>query len=201
MRFRELQVMSLIGISRWLPERKWKSLSHVQLLATPGTVAHLLLCPWDSPGKNTGVGCHFLLQGVFLTQGLSPGSPELQTDSLPSEPPGKSLVTPWEASILSLHCVPDRAWMRTDWDSERSKCNLQLFKFHNNRPSSPDMEAPPWPKGKMESSRSKGSLCKNDRCVYGGQEWWWGAMTELSLAAPLSTPPRSHGLPLWPTSL
>ena len=27
------------------------------------------LCPWDSPDKNTGVGCHFLLQGIFLTQG------------------------------------------------------------------------------------------------------------------------------------
>ena len=27
-----------------------------------------LLCPWDSPGKGTGVGCHFLLQGTFLTQ-------------------------------------------------------------------------------------------------------------------------------------
>ena len=28
---------------------------------------------WDSPGKNTGVGSHFLLQGIFLTQGLSLG--------------------------------------------------------------------------------------------------------------------------------
>ena len=28
-----------------------------------------LLCPWDSPGKNTGVGCRALLQGIFLTQG------------------------------------------------------------------------------------------------------------------------------------
>ena len=28
-----------------------------------------LLCLWGSPGKNTGVGCHFLLQGIFLTQG------------------------------------------------------------------------------------------------------------------------------------
>ena len=26
------------------------------------------LCPWDSPGKNTGVGCHFFLQGIFPTQ-------------------------------------------------------------------------------------------------------------------------------------
>ena len=32
-----------------------------------------LLCPWDFPGKNTVVGCHFLLQGVFPTQGLNLG--------------------------------------------------------------------------------------------------------------------------------
>ena len=32
-----------------------------------------LLCPWDSPGKNPGVGCHVLLQGIFPTQGLSLG--------------------------------------------------------------------------------------------------------------------------------
>ena len=32
-----------------------------------------LLCPWDSPGKNTGVGSHSLLQGIFLTQELNPG--------------------------------------------------------------------------------------------------------------------------------
>ena len=31
-----------------------------------------LLCPWDFPGKNTEVGCYFLLQGVFLTQVLNP---------------------------------------------------------------------------------------------------------------------------------
>ena len=30
------------------------------------------LCPWDFPGKNTGVGCHFLFQRIFLTQGLNP---------------------------------------------------------------------------------------------------------------------------------
>ena len=47
-------------------------LSCVQLFATPWTVATRLLCPWDSPGKNTGVGCHVLLQGIFWTQGLNP---------------------------------------------------------------------------------------------------------------------------------
>ena len=34
----------------------------------PGSSVH-----GDSPGKNTGVGCHFLLQGIFPTQGLNPG--------------------------------------------------------------------------------------------------------------------------------
>ena len=34
--------------------------------------ARLLLCLWDSPGKNTGVGCHALLWGIFLIQGSSP---------------------------------------------------------------------------------------------------------------------------------
>ena len=31
--------------------------------------------PWDSPGKNTGMGSRFLLQGIFLTQGWNPGLP------------------------------------------------------------------------------------------------------------------------------
>ena len=37
----------------------------------------------DFPGKNTGVGCHFLLQGIFPTQGLNPHLPHQQVDSSP----------------------------------------------------------------------------------------------------------------------
>ena len=47
-------------------------LSHVWLLVTPWTVAHQAHL-WNFPGKNAGVGCHALLQGIFLTQGLNPG--------------------------------------------------------------------------------------------------------------------------------
>ena len=50
----------------------------------------------DSPGKNSGVGCHPLLQGIFQTQalnpGLEPGSPTLQADSLPSEAAREALI-------------------------------------------------------------------------------------------------------------
>ena len=45
-----------------------------RLFVTPWTVPAWLLCPWDSPGKNTGVGCHALLLAVFLTRGSSPRS-------------------------------------------------------------------------------------------------------------------------------
>ena len=49
----------------------------------------MLLCPRNPPGKNTEVGCHFLLQRIFPTQGSEPKSPALQADSSPSKPPGK----------------------------------------------------------------------------------------------------------------
>ena len=42
------------------------------LSATHGLLLDRFLCTWDSPGKNTGVGCHFLLQGIFLTWGWNP---------------------------------------------------------------------------------------------------------------------------------
>ena len=45
------------------------ALGCIRLFETLWTVATRLLCPWDFPGKNTAVGCHFLLQGIFPTQG------------------------------------------------------------------------------------------------------------------------------------
>ena len=39
---------------------------------TPWSVAHQAPSPWDFPGKNTGVSCYFLLQGIFLTQESNP---------------------------------------------------------------------------------------------------------------------------------
>ena len=42
-------------------------------LGTHGLYPSRLLCQWDSPGKNTGICCHSLLQGIFLTEGSNPG--------------------------------------------------------------------------------------------------------------------------------
>ena len=67
--------------------------SHVRL---NGLWPTRLLCPWDSPGMNTGVGCHALLQGIFSTQGSNPhllGLLHWQVGSLPLAPPGKPLLS------------------------------------------------------------------------------------------------------------
>ena len=48
-------------------------LSHVWLFATPWTVALQVPLFMEFPGKNIGMGCHFLLQKIFLTQGSNPG--------------------------------------------------------------------------------------------------------------------------------
>ena len=45
-------------------------------VATPGAVARQAPLPMGFSGKNTGVGCHFLLQEIFPTQALNPGLPE-----------------------------------------------------------------------------------------------------------------------------
>ena len=72
------------------------SISHSVLsdsLRLHGLQLTRLLCPRDSPGKNTGVGCHALLQGDLPNTGMEPRPPTLQADSSPSpsEPRGKPL--------------------------------------------------------------------------------------------------------------
>ena len=57
-------------------------------LRPPGLWPARLLCPWDSPGKGAGVGCHALLQGAFLTRDgpASLAPPALAGSSLPVPP-------------------------------------------------------------------------------------------------------------------
>ena len=61
-------------------------------LLPPGLEPARLLYPWDPPGKNTGVGCHFLLQGIFLTQGSNPQLLHWQADSLPLNHVGSPML-------------------------------------------------------------------------------------------------------------
>ena len=64
------------------------------------------LCPWDSPGKNTGVSYHSLLQGIFLTQGLNLGYLHWKHGVLATGPLGKSPLGMSIAQCLWSTCLP-----------------------------------------------------------------------------------------------
>ena len=68
---------------------KVKSLSHVQLFATPWTVAYLAPQSMDFSRQEYWSGLPFPSPGDLPNPGIKPGSPALQADTLPSEPPGK----------------------------------------------------------------------------------------------------------------
>ena len=78
------------GVYRYFNTASVQLLSRVRLFAASMEPARLH-CPWGFPGKNTGAGCHFLLQGLFLDLGSNPSFLHWQVDSSPAEPPGKPM--------------------------------------------------------------------------------------------------------------
>ena len=72
-----------------------------------------LFCSWNSPGKNTGVGCRFLSSWP----GIVTRSPALQAVSLPSEPPGK-------------HSLYSQKWEEGKLDREQRKTIVSSHGFH-----------------------------------------------------------------------
>ena len=73
--------------------------------ATPWTVAHQTPLSMGIPGENTGVGCHYLLQGIFLIQGSKPMSPALEGRFFTTEPPGKHLLQAEKKSLCFQFAV------------------------------------------------------------------------------------------------
>ena len=109
-----------------------------------------ILCQWDYPGKNTGVGCHALHQGIFPTQRTNPCLLRWQVRSLPLAPPGKPPrgAGPSKARIiyygvdhsasqmpmLSRHVAKTGSW---DWTRERTPSQ-----FHPQLPGLPGGRGP-----------------------------------------------------------
>ena len=99
LRYQKESDLALVCLVAW----SCLTLCHPVDRKPPGSSVH-----GDSPGKNTGGGCHALPQGNLPNPGIEPRSPALQADSAPSEPPGKNLHLtnhkyPPELSVLKQH--------------------------------------------------------------------------------------------------
>ena len=75
------------------------------LTLTPWTVAHWAALPMGSPGKNTGVGCHFLLQGIFPDQGSNLSLLHWQGNSLPLIHQGRPVLGIFVEKSQILHAA------------------------------------------------------------------------------------------------
>ena len=80
--------------------------SRVRLCVTPETAADQAPCPWDSPGKNTGVGCHFLLQcmKVKSESEVVQSCPTL-SDPMDCSLPGSSIHGIFQARVVEWGAI------------------------------------------------------------------------------------------------
>ena len=82
-----------------------------------------LLCPWDSPGKSTGVGCHFLLQCMKVkSESEVPQSCPTLSDPMDCSLPGSSIPGIFQARVLEWGAIAFSVTMSTDLF-----CNLGSF--------------------------------------------------------------------------
>ena len=93
------------------------------------------LCPWNSPGQNTGVGCHFLLQGIFPTQGSNLGLPhcrwilyQLSHKGIPRIPEWIAYPfsngSSWPRNQTGISCIAGGLF--TDWAIRKAPFDSQL---------------------------------------------------------------------------
>ena len=135
-----------------------------------------LLCSWDSPGKNTGVGCHFLLQcmKVKSESEVAQSYPTL-IDPMDSSPPGSSVhgifqarVLEWGAIVFSGHIV--YCLINICWINEYGKMQTKHLKYCATFLSAP----PPHQWVREVTGRVLGSSwvsCFNSQCQILKARW------------------------------
>ena len=107
---------------------------------------HGLFSPWNSPGQNTGVGSHYLLQGIFPTQGSNPGLPHCRQILYCLSQPGSPRILEWVAYPFSsrssqprnqmglLHSLPIVDSLSTELPRDkRHGFNCWVWKFPMDR--------------------------------------------------------------------
>ena len=119
---------SIRWISQAIVEQQLLLLSRfscVQLCATPETAAPWLPRPWDSPGKNTGVGCHFLLQCIKVkSQSEVAQSCPTLSNPMDCSLPGSSIHGIFQARVLE--------WGAIAFSDIEAQCSVILYQSNND---------------------------------------------------------------------
>ena len=86
-----------------------------------------LLCPWDSPGKNTGVGCHFLLQSMKVKSEVAQSCPtdSLQPQGLQPTRPHRPWDFPGKSTGVGCHCLLQMGWWATSNHANKWRRHLR----------------------------------------------------------------------------
>ena len=96
-----------------------------------------LLCPWDSPGKNTGLGCHFLLQCMKVkSQSEVAQSCPTPSDPMDCSPPGSSVHGIFQARVVEIKTVnkaPPPRPPKKGGGGEGNQQNHELVKKNNKQ--------------------------------------------------------------------
>ena len=119
------------------------AMSCLTLLWPRGLQPARLLCPWGSPGKSTWMGCHALLQGVFLTRGSDPRLLRcrwvscLASGFFTTEPPAVKKGSPFffrktsKRNRASFHPLmslcPPRLFQTVTWTSSKFQPHVQSY--------------------------------------------------------------------------
>ena len=114
---RTLEWVATSFSNAWKWKVKVKSLSRVWLLATSWTAAYQApLHPWDFPGKNTGVGCHFLLQcmKVKSQSEVTQSCPTL-SNPMDCSLPGSSIHGIFQARVLEWVAIAFSVYVPTQY--------------------------------------------------------------------------------------
>ena len=88
-----------------------------------------LPCPWDSPGKNTGVGCHFLLQCMKVKSESEVAQSCLTLrDPMDCSPPGSSLHGIFQARVLQWGTIAFSQSPTVEFNSDSTEVKVQPYK-------------------------------------------------------------------------
>ena len=85
--------------------------------------SHGLYSPWNSQGQDTGVGSHFLLHGIFPTQGLNPGLPHCGWILYQLSHQESSMILEWVAYREATHYLPN-------WEAYLPNPGIELGLLH-----------------------------------------------------------------------